>query len=792
MSCERCPGKNYHKLKRSPTGASLVILSDVPSVSECRRGEVTQNQQIIFGTLEKVGIPKEEVYLTTALKCAYPKKKNKQIPKEVLNTCRSSLIEEVQATGAKWVIPLGATATKVLMGNHGLKIKEVQGLVAEIKELSEVQIIPSNHPATMLRAPGEYKPFLRTFQYVSDLYHGRSETLDPGVTEYKIIRTEADVIRATSFLSKYPLLGCDIETTELSPFYSEKQGRRGESLVIGIAYQKNKVLGFTKEAIPYMQRIFNLPNKFVWHGGKFDKLFERAADGIHVRIDHDLMLVDYALNETSGTHDLEQISMRVIGADSYKDEANKWIRSKAGFESAPEELQLKRVCMDADYTLQAFIKLYAQLKDSKDLRQLYHERLIPAANAYPMMEYNGLRVDLDEMKKLEAKYDRQIEEVLEKIEIETEQLWDPTRYKLDTGAKTASLTFKPTSPKQVSWLIFDVLKLRPRIRKKRSTSKEVLESIPNPPRIVELMLELRTVKKEYGTYVEGFLKRMDENHRVHSNFSLHITATGRRSSSGPNIQNIPSRRRDIRRAFVPGPGRVLMEVDYAAAESRVLAIVSNDKNYLQIFKEKRDPHGELAEALYGKGYTKNQRMRAKAVNFGVPYGRQAHSIAEEHEMSHSEAQGLIDAWAAKYPEAWSYLEYCGGLALQGKAIRSPMGRYKRPGLITPESLDAVQNEYKNFTIQSTVADFTLLSVVKLQEVLDENEAFLVNEVHDSVLLEVKDNPETIRKVGEQVVEIMSSIPKDYLGWELPFLSDIEVGNNWADMYDLADYLERRD
>ena len=621
MKCNTCPYNKYMRMERPITKASIVIVGEAPSAVEVRRKTALESRggDVVRTTLTRVGLPNSEpdVYYTTALKCAVPKKSGKTLSKVSMEACREHLISEILETGATLVIALGATAAKMILNDHSLKIKEIQGLAKETPKLPGVTVITAVHPAMFLRAPGEYKSFLRVFEYAAQLHNGTKEdVLDPGITQYRVCRTKEDVIQARNFLSKQSRVGCDIETTELSPFDIPSQGRAGESLVIGVAYEKNKVICFAKSAIQYMQPIFNLGNEFVWHGGKFDKMFERVADALEVRIDHDLMLADYCLNETSGTHDLEQVSMRLLGADSYKDVANAWIKSKDGFGSAPEEVQLLRVAMDADYTLQAFEKLYPKIQKDDNLSRLYHKRLIPAASAYIELELNGMKLNREEQARLTIKYKAEMEEVIGQIVEATKYYWDKERYMAATGAKTASDNFKPTSPKQVSWLVFDVLKLKPKIRKAKSTDYNVLDSIEDPPEVIKLILKYRSIIKEYGTYVKGFEKKMDANDRVHTNFSLHITATGRRSSSGPNIQNIPSSKLDIRRAFIPEPGKVLVEVDYSAAESRVLAILSNDTNYLQLLREGRDPHGELAKELYGPEYTKHQRMRAKAVNFG--------------------------------------------------------------------------------------------------------------------------------------------------------------------------------
>ena len=793
--CSACKFNTRPKIPVDPQNQyPVVVVGDSPTATDTRAGILHSNKNldIVHETLKKLPFKLQDVKYTTALKCSIPKKKGLVIPKTTIHTCRPYLIEELQMYEPKIVILLGTTALKVALGDNAAKFRDYRGLAFNVSELPNTHFFSVIHPAQILRAPGEYKSFYNTIAYAYEVLNS-GVTRSGGTTEYTVCRTEEDVREAYEFLKDYPQLACDIETTQLSPFYSKNQRVKGESLVIGIAYDKNKTIGFAKSAIPYMQQIFDLPNEFIWHGGKFDKLFEKVADGLDIRIDHDLMLADYTLNETSGTHDLEQISMRLLGVDAYKDEANKYIRSAEGFASAPEEVQLKRVCMDADYTRQCFLLTYPHVLANKDYSTLYHERLIPGANAYTSVERNGLKLDKQALAKAETEYTIKIDKAIEETRNLISHFWDPQLYAEDVGSKSIPKVFNPGSTKQVAWVLYDVLQLKPGIKKRgkaRSTAAEILESIPKPRHpFVDKLLDLRKIKKEYDTYVKGFIQRMDEDDKVHSNFSLHITVTGRRSSQNPNVQNIPSRRRDIRRLFVPEDGYVLADIDYSAAESRVLALVSNDDNYLQVFLEDRDPHGELAAKLYGANYTKIDRDRAKAVNFGVPYGRGAKSVAEQNDMPLSDAEALIEEWANMYPEAWSYLQNCANMVLKGESIRSPLGRYKRPGLIAPENIAAIQNEYKNFTIQSTVADFILLAVIELDKILDPNECTIVNEVHDSLLFQIKDNEEIIRRNTKIIVDVMESIPRRYLKWTLPFHCDVELGYNWADICDIEKFFK---
>lgn len=174
----------------------------------------------------------------------------------------------------------------------------------------------------------------------------------------------------------------------------------------------------------------------------------------------------------------------------------------------------------------------------------------------------------------------------------------------------------------------------------------------------------------------------------------------------------------------------------------------------------------------------------------VPYGREAYSVAQELNITVSEAQALIDRWAEMYPEAWLYLEECAKTALRGEPLVTPLGRYRRFGLITEESAQSISNEAKNFKIQSVSSDLTLLSGIQLYKDLRSTfGARVINIVHDSLVIECKDEPEIILGVAEMVKRVMSETPIKWLNATVPFGVDVELGYNWADIVDLKYYVE---
>lgn len=783
--CNSCVYKQHLRCApREVRQADLMIIGESPMAHEVRSSKLFDSKggEMLKQTLRKVGLPEgiinKSVHFTNALNCVAEVIKGKQtIDKEAAKQCRLRLIDEIKQVQPRLVMLFGNTALQVATGIFNAKISEYQGRVTEVVDVPGVKFIPCFHPAKLMYNPGDYKVFSQIFTYAASVFKD-DKVLDAGATEFIAIRTLEELQKSYHYLKEHQIvyLGCDTETTGLNP---REEGSR--ILTLGISYAKNKAFVYHEDIIPHMSQLLS-DKRFqrIWHNAQFD-LNWLDHKGIAALGEHDVMLLHYSTNETSGTHDLEQLAQLMLGAEAYKSTANQFIKSKEGFGSAPEEVLFERVAVDADYTLQLFHRLYPLVQNDSNLKKLYNDILIPASGCLQQISKQGMLLDVPYLKKRKDAYDIQIEQTIKTIQEEVGPFWNPEIYKAQTEAKTAPEVFNPKSPKQLSWLIFDRIKLKPTKMKKRSTDMDVLESIQNPPQFVKSIVELRHIQKELSTYIEGNLDRKDIENRVHSNFSLHITATGRLSSKNPNIQNIPSLRKDVRRAFIVPNGYKIMESDYKGAELRVLAHCSGVGALGRALMEGRDLHDDLSVRFWGPDFTKSQRMQAKTVNFGVPYGREAFSIAQEFNMSNEEAQGLIDEWFKLYPEAASYLNQCAADAAAGKPLVTPFGRYRRFGLITPDTLHGIQNEAKNFRIQSIASDCTLISAIRIQPQIQKLGAHIINLVHDSIVTEVPDDEATIREVAKIIQFEMMDTPVRELGSIIPFGIDIEMGTNWADL-----------
>lgn len=351
---------------------------------------------------------------------------------------------------------------------------------------------------------------------------------------------------------------------------------------------------------------------------KYDKKVMWRRSLANVRIDEDTQYEHYMMDETS-EHNLGYLAKTFLGAEEYKYKMNQeWKNVTLDTYESYFEALCERVAVDSVYTYQLHYILTDKLKKEEAQYKCYKDLIIPAANFLARVEQNGILINPDILEMMDVKYTKQLEQMLVDIGKEAANYYDRDKYMKVTGAKSGPVIFNPGSPQQLSYIIFDVLKLRPRIKKGRSTDADVLGSIENPPSLVNMIQEYRSVKKEHSTYVLGLLKLRDEDGRVRTNFTLHVTATGRLSSKEPNVQNQPQANGvgNIRNAFIAAPGKILAEIDYSGAELRWLAFLSKCPVLSQVFKDGRNLHHETAVRLFGENYGKAQKLRAKAVNFG--------------------------------------------------------------------------------------------------------------------------------------------------------------------------------
>lgn len=781
--CNDCPGKIFPQISEhwSVEPKPIMVIGETLSPMEIKKGQRMTGTavEILKQTMLKVGLPtgSDVVHYTVATACAVPKKKGKQIPKEILLHCRKRLLWEIEQVKPRIILTLGKIPFMALTANFNIKITEEYARPRKYDYCGDATIIPIMHPATIIRAPGDYKPFLSSMYLVASLFKG-GDVYDTGETKWMVLRTEEECDKAIKFLHNFERVNADMETTSLDY-------REAEFLVMGICFAKNKVLIIPREMRHRVKDFFAIPVRWTWHHGKYDKKVMWRRGIADLPLHNDTIYMHYVLDETSA-HDLEFLTKTFLQAEPYKYKMNQnWKNVTLSTYPQYFDALCERVAVDCDYGYQLETKLLEELSkpENAGLKQLYEKLIMPAANFLSRVEQNGILTDEDYLNHMNVLYDEKLAHILSEIQEEADKYWDPELYKQETGAKTASERFNPGSPQQMAWMVFDRLKLKPRIKKGRSTDKDVLNSIEDDIPLIKKVLEYRKVAKEKATYIEGNLKYRDIDGRVRTTFSLHVTATGRLSSKEPNVQNISDANSvgNIRRAFIPAEGYILAEIDYSGAELRWLAFLSGCPVLKEVFIQGRNLHHETAVALYGEHYTKAQKLRAKAVNFGIPYGRDYASFMDEFNISKEEAIDMIKGWLDKYHGARDYLQWCADQVVAGKYLETVWHRRRRFGLVTKENLRTLQNEAKNFPIQSSSSDLLLWSAMQAEPLCAQLGVRILNLIHDSVLLEIPANKDTVMKATKLVSDLMIEAPIKLFNCDVPFKTDIEIGADWGNL-----------
>jgi len=508
-----------------------------------------------------------------------------------------------------------------------------------------------------------------------------------------------------------------------------------------------------------------------------------TAGVIVPRVDEDTMLMHYCLNETRGTHDLETLGSDYLGAPNWKAQMMAEVIKKGhlkkrsdSYALIPPDILYDYNAKDVDVTFQLFGALTDELAQPRNrgLIPLYRNVLIPASRFLQKVEAAGMYVDLKTVNALEHSLYDDLRNSLAEINELIAPIWDPKTYQTASGTMKPPIEFNPGSPKQVLYIL-RLLGIRV-----PNTLEATIKPLARRHPFVGELLKYKKTNKLLSTYVEGVREHIQPDGRVHCTYLIHGTTTGRLSSRNPNMQNVPREAR-IRNMFQAAPGNTLLEFDYSQVELRVLAYFSNDTFLRQVYQDGRDLHDEVALALFGPGFTKEQRVRAKFVNFGIAYGRGAKSISEEFKIPIEESAEMIRGWFRRAPEAAAYIKHCREAPALGKSLSTPFGRRRRFGLVIRENLNTLQNEAVNFPIQSTASDLTLSSAINCAQQLSQQwGAMITNLIHDSILVEVSESAD-IEALSKYIVGEMEATPQRILNTDIPFVVSVAQGSRWGDL-----------
>jgi len=589
--------------------------------------------------------------------------------------------------------------------------------------------------------------------------------------DYRLIKTDKDFAEFLQALKKQKLFAFDTETSGLNPFASVLLGvsfcwQDGHAFYLPALKPANPA--WLKAIKPIME---NPEIKKAGHNIKFD-LETLASAGIKVDgIFFDSMIASYLINPGSRQHNLDGLAFTELGyqMQPIEDLINKG-KNQITLKDVPVEKVADYSCEDADFTWRLIKPLTKQLQEKNNygLMEKIETPLIPVLAA---MEKNGIKIDIAFLKKMAKTVDGRLEKIEAKI------------YKL-AGSK-----FNIASPLQLKVILFEKLQISSqglgRTKTGISTAAEQLEKLKGQHEIIDYILEFRELAKLKSTYIDALPKLADKNGRVHTSYNQTVTATGRLSSSEPNLQNIPIRTelgQKLRVAFIAPRGCKLISADYSQIELRIIASLAEDKKMIAAFENGEDIHTRTASEINGvplDQVTKEMRYAAKAVNFGIIYGQGPWGLAAATGISRAKAIDFIDTYFEIHSDIYDYLEKTKELAHQFGFVETFFGRRRYlpeiNSTIAPIKASAERMAI-NHPIQGTAADLMKLAMIEIHKELPEisPQTKMLLQVHDELVFETPDAD--VKKVAEFVKDKMENIYK----LRAPIVAEVAAGQNWGE------------
>ena len=629
------------------------------------------------------------------------------------------------------------------------------------------------------------------YEQLSDLgLHGliKQFEIEPSKKEsaadknYQTIRTEKELDELMGLINQADYVSFDTETTSLDYMLAELVGisialKPNEAFYIPINHnyegaEKQLEQDFVLEALKPFLESDEIPK--IGHNLKYDRHILQNA-GIDLKGTLlDTMLFSYVNNSTITRHNLDAVSKRYLNINptSYEDVAGKGAK-QIPFSEVSIDVASDYASEDADISLKLYEHIEPMVQKEAKLAKLYSEIEGPLIYTLGDIERNGVLIDSEKL----SQQSKELEAKILKLESKVQ--------------KNAGEDFNLGSPKQLQEILYEKLGL-PVIKKtpkgQPSTSEAVLQELSMDFPIVHDILSYRAISKLKSTYTDKLPKMINSNTgRVHTSYHQAVTATGRLSSSDPNLQNIPIRSeegRRIREAFIAPKGYKILAADYSQIELRIMAHLSKDQGLMDAFAKGQDIHQATAAEIFSidiDDVTSNQRRSAKAINFGLIYGMSAFGLSKQLQITRAEAQNYIEQYFERYPDVKNYMDETKSSAKQNGYVETVLGR--RLYLADIESSNYQRRQYAersaiNAPMQGTAADLIKMAMTDLHSKIrnESLDAKIIMQVHDELVIEVNENQ--LDELSDLTVNIMADIFK----LDVDLKVDADIGNNWDEAH----------
>ena len=713
-----------------------------------------------FGTVESL------ISSTSELKGALKTKVETHVDdirlSKFLATIKTDVPIELRMDELKMTEPNEAELTKLF------EELEFKSLISKILKKPEVKQKPVNGQLDLFAefAPeGSSEPEFSSFETLKTVPH-----------DYQLVEKEEDIRKLYDFFRTKDFLVLDTETTSTSAIDAE---------LVGLSFSVEEHKAFYVPIPANREEALRIVNIFkpLYEDPSILKIGQNLKYDLEVLRNYDVELkgkmwdtmIAHYLIQPELRHNMDYMAEVYL---HYKTiHIDELIGPKGKSQRSMRELEPKDVyeyaCEDADITLQLKNKLEPELK-KHECENLFYNIEMPLMPVLAEMEMNGVCLDTNSLKETSTQLTQRMLDLEKRI------------YEL------AGEQFNIASPKQVGEILFDKLKIVEKAKKTKTgqyvTSEEVLQQLKNKHEIVADILEHRGLKKLIGTYIDALPKLINpRTGHIHTSFNQTITATGRLSSSDPNLQNIPIRGEDgkeIRKAFIPEPGCLFFSADYSQIELRVMAHLSDDKNMIEVFQEGKDLHAATAANIYKKPIdevTRDERTKSKRANFGIIYGITVFGLAERLDIPRDEAKMLIDGYFETFPQVHDYMEKSKEIARQKGYVTTLFGR--RRYLPDINSANATVRGFAernaiNAPIQGTAADIIKVAMIHIFN------RFKAEGIKSKMILQVHDelNFSVLPEEKDRVEQIVLEEMQQAFQMKVPLVADSGFGTNWLEAH----------
>jgi DNA polymerase-1 len=601
-------------------------------------------------------------------------------------------------------------------------------------------------------------------------------------TKYDIVFTKADLEKWIERIEKAELTALDTETTSLKYMDAELVGlslctepRVAAYIPVAHSYAGAPAQLDRDEVLAALRPWLENPKKRkVGHHLKYDAHILENYGITLAGIEHDTMLESYVLNSTATRHDMDSVAAKYLGVTTtkYEDVAGKGAKQIC-FDQVEIERAGPYAAQDADVSFRLHHAIWPALSAETELSRVYSEIERPLVHVLQRMEHTGVLVDA------------------EMLDAQSKELAEAMRKTEAAAFEEAGGEFNLSSPKQLQEILFERLEL-PVLGKtpkgQPSTAESVLAELAADYPLPALILEYRALAKLKSTYTDKLPQEINSRTgRIHTSYHQAVAATGRLSSSDPNLQNIPIRKaegRRIRQAFIAPKGHRLIAADYSQIELRIMAHLSADEGLIEAFTQGQDVHRATAAEVFGvapKRVDDEQRRSAKAINFGLIYGMSAFGLARQLGVGRHEAQEYVDLYFERYPGVKAYMDGTRERAREQGFVSTVFGR--RLYLPDINAKNAPRRQYAersaiNAPMQGTAADIIKIAMIEVERKIERGSlpGRLIMQVHDELVLEVETGAED--QAIEGLVEIMQAAAK----LDVPLKVDVKSGANWDEAH----------